>query len=83
LDVHSLQRDLSLLYYTCPDRRPEEAYSGQSTAFAEKENQHYGPMTAIALAGIFPGYLADKLSRKKTIILGLIPFSPSIPIFWR
>jgi len=35
---------------------------------------HYCPMTAIALAGIFLGFLADKLGRKKTIILGLIIF---------
>ncbi|MBI9056454.1 MAG: MFS transporter [Labilibaculum sp.] len=35
---------------------------------------HYGPMTAIALAGIFLGFLADKLGRKKTIILGLLLF---------
>jgi len=36
---------------------------------------HYGPMTAIALAAIFLGYLADKLGRKKTIILGLVIFA--------
>ena len=36
---------------------------------------HYAPMTAIALAGIFLGYLADKLGRKKTIILGLVLFA--------
>jgi len=35
---------------------------------------HYGPMTAIALAGILLGFLADKLGRKKTIILGLVLF---------
>lgn len=35
---------------------------------------HYCPMTAIALAGIFLGFLADKLGRKKTIILGLVLF---------
>lgn len=32
---------------------------------------HYGPMAAIAVAGIGLGFLADKLGRKKTIILGL------------
>jgi fucose permease len=35
---------------------------------------HYGPMTAIALAGIFLGFLADKIGRKNTIILGLCIF---------
>ncbi len=32
---------------------------------------HYAPMIAIALAGILLGFLADKLGRKKTIIIGL------------
>jgi fucose permease len=36
---------------------------------------HYANMIAIALAAIFLGYLADKLGRKKTIILGLILFA--------
>lgn len=35
---------------------------------------HYGPMTAIALAGIFLGFLADKIGRKLTILLGLVLF---------
>lgn len=35
---------------------------------------HYVNMTAIALAAIFLGYLADKLGRKKTIIFGLVLF---------
>ena len=42
---------------------------------------HYGPMTAIALAGIFLGYLADKLGRKKTIILGLCIFALNSYLF--
>jgi fucose permease len=42
---------------------------------------HYGPMTAIALAGIFLGYLADKLGRKKTIILGLVIFALNSYLF--
>ena len=36
---------------------------------------HYATMIAIALAAIFLGYLADKLGRKKTIILGLVLFA--------
>jgi fucose permease len=32
---------------------------------------HYTPMIAIALAGVFLGFLADKLGRKITIMLGL------------
>ncbi len=42
---------------------------------------HYGPMMAIALAGIFLGYLADKLGRKKTIILGLALFAINSYLF--
>lgn len=42
---------------------------------------HYGPMTAIALAGIFLGFLADKLGRKKTIILGLVMFALNSYLF--
>jgi fucose permease len=36
---------------------------------------HYVPMAAIACAGIFLGFLADKLGRKTTIILGLVLFA--------
>tara|TARA_R110001583_G_scaffold179638_2_gene336506 strand:+ start:175 stop:1401 length:1227 start_codon:yes stop_codon:yes gene_type:complete len=42
---------------------------------------HYGPMTAIALAGIFLGFLADKIGRKKTIVLGLTIFVVSSYLF--
>jgi fucose permease len=42
---------------------------------------HYGPMTAIALAGIFLGFLADKLGRKMTIVLGLIIFALNSYLF--
>lgn len=42
---------------------------------------HYGPMMAIALAGIFLGYLADKLGRKKTIVLGLAVFAVNSYLF--
>lgn len=42
---------------------------------------HYGPMTAIALAGIFLGFIADKIGRKKTIILGLVIFVISSYLF--
>ncbi len=42
---------------------------------------HYGPMTAIALAGIFLGHLADKLGRKQTIVLGLSLFALNSYLF--
>ncbi len=42
---------------------------------------HYAPMTAIALAAIFLGYLADKLGRKKMIILGLVLFALNSYLF--
>lgn len=42
---------------------------------------HYGPMTAIALAGIFLGFLADKIGRKKTIVFGLALFVISSYLF--
>jgi fucose permease len=42
---------------------------------------HYSTMSGIALAGFFLGFLADKLGRKKTIILGLILFALSSYLF--
>lgn len=42
---------------------------------------HYATMSGIALAGIFLGYLADKLGRKTTIILGLVLFAVSSYLF--
>jgi len=42
---------------------------------------HYANMTAIAVAAIFLGYLADKLGRKKTIILGLVIFALNSYLF--
>src|SRR5512136_3222485 len=42
---------------------------------------HYANMIAIALAAISLGYLADKLGRKKTIILGLILFALNSYLF--
>lgn len=42
---------------------------------------HYAPMIAIALAAISLGYLADKLGRKKTIILGLVLFALNSYLF--
>ncbi|MDF1551138.1 MAG: MFS transporter [Bacteroidales bacterium] len=42
---------------------------------------HYGPMTAIALGGILLGFLADKLGRKKTIIIGLTLFALNSYLF--
>jgi len=42
---------------------------------------HYGPMIAIALAGIFLGFLADKLGRKTTILIGLSLFALNSYLF--
>jgi len=42
---------------------------------------HYGPMMAIAMSGMFLGHLADKLGRKKTIILGLSLFAANSFLF--
>ena len=42
---------------------------------------HYATMSGIALAGFFLGFLADKLGRKKTIVLGLILFALSSYLF--
>lgn len=42
---------------------------------------HYANMTAIALAAIGLGFLADRLGRKKTIILGLLLFAADAYLF--
>lgn len=42
---------------------------------------HYAPMVAIALAGISLGFLADKIGRKKTIIIGLALFAANSYLF--
>jgi fucose permease len=42
---------------------------------------HYGPMIAIAIGGIMLGFLADKLGRKETIIIGLSLFALNSYLF--
>jgi len=42
---------------------------------------HYGSMTAIALAGIGLGFLADRFGRKRTILLGLALFASAAFLF--
>jgi fucose permease len=42
---------------------------------------HYASMSGIALAGLFLGFLADKLGRKRTIMLGLTVFAASSFLF--
>ena len=42
---------------------------------------HYGSMAAIGLAGVLFGYFADKLGRKKTILLGLVLFALDAYLF--
>jgi fucose permease len=42
---------------------------------------HYGSMTAIALAGLGLGFLADRFGRKRTILLGLALFTSAAFLF--
>ena len=42
---------------------------------------HYAAMAGIAFAGFFLGYLADKIGRKKSIILGLVLFALNSYLF--
>jgi fucose permease len=42
---------------------------------------HYAAMSGIAFAGFFLGYLADKLGRKRAIILGLVLFALNSYLF--
>jgi MFS transporter, FHS family, L-fucose permease len=42
---------------------------------------HYMPMIAIALSGVFLGFLADRLGRKATIIIGLIVYAANSYLF--
>ena len=42
---------------------------------------HYANMAAIAVAAVFLGYLADRIGRKKTIILGLVLFALNSYLF--
>ncbi|WP_111979328.1 MFS transporter [Algibacillus agarilyticus] len=42
---------------------------------------HYGPMAAIAISGILLGFLADRLGRKTTIIIGLSIFTVACGLF--
>ena len=42
---------------------------------------HYAAMSGIAFAGFFLGYLADKMGRKKSILLGLVLFALNSYLF--
>jgi fucose permease len=42
---------------------------------------HYAPMVAIALGAILLGFLADRLGRKRTVILGLVLYGTSSLLF--
>jgi MFS transporter, FHS family, L-fucose permease len=42
---------------------------------------HYAAMSGIAFVGFFLGYLADKIGRKKSIILGLVLFALNSYLF--
>lgn len=42
---------------------------------------HYASMTGIALGGVCLGFLADRLGRKVTIVIGLTAFASSAFLF--
>jgi len=42
---------------------------------------HYASMTGIALGGVCLGFLADRLGRKATIVIGLVAFAASAFLF--
>ena len=42
---------------------------------------HYAPMAAIGLSGILLGFLADRIGRKKTIMIGLVLFAIACFLF--
>jgi fucose permease len=42
---------------------------------------HYAPMAAIALSGLGLGFLADRLGRKRAILLGLLLFAANAYLF--
>ena len=50
-------------------------------SLAQASAFHYAPMVAIALSGIALGFLADRLGRKRTIILGLGLFTLACFLF--
>jgi fucose permease len=59
----------------------DEVIKDYEKSNVEGAAMHYGPMTAIALAGIFLGFLADRLGRKNTIMLGLVIFAANCYLF--
>ena len=48
---------------------------------AQAASFQYATMTGIALAGLFLGYLADKIGRKRAIVLGLVLFTLNSYLF--
>ncbi len=48
---------------------------------AQAASFQYATMVGIALAGLFLGYLADKLGRKRAIVLGLVLFTLNSYLF--
>ena len=42
---------------------------------------HYAPMTAMALGALLLGFMADRMGRKRTIVLGLVLYGVSSVAF--
>ncbi|MCL1124031.1 MFS transporter [Shewanella surugensis] len=58
-----------------------ELISTFNLSMAQASAFHYMPMIFIALSGLFLGYLADKLGRKVTILIGLSCFALACFLF--
>lgn len=52
-----------------------------SLGMAAAGSFHYASMTGIALGGVCLGFLADRLGRKATIVVGLVAFATSAFLF--
>jgi fucose permease len=79
--------DLSHVHDVCHDhRRGRRYYSSQvikdyGLSMTEAGAFHYATMSGIAIAGLCLGFLADRLGRKGTIILGLMLFAVASFLF--
>lgn len=58
-----------------------ELISTYNLSLTQASAFHYVPMIFIGFSGLFLGYLADKIGRKVTIVIGLILFSVACFLF--